>query len=66
MYALLVLSYLELVSFANQLLLMSFLHLAQDLKFSKQAVDDKKAVDDKRTEPAEKKLFHKTVQMKYT
>lgn len=45
---------------------MSFLHLAQDLKFSKQAVDDKKAVDDKRTEPAEKKLFHKTVQMKYT
>jgi len=49
--ALLVLSYLELVSFENQLLLMSLLHLAQDLKSSKQAVDDK------RIEPLDKELF---------
>lgn len=49
--ALLVLGYLELVSFQNQLLLMSLLHLAQDLKFSKQAVDVK------RIEPPDKTLF---------
>lgn len=51
--ALLVLSYLELVSFENQLLLMSLLHLAQDLKFSKQAMD-------KRIELPDKKLFYRT------
>lgn len=58
--ALLVLGYLELVSFENQLLLMSLLHLAQDLKFSKQAGDDK------RIESPDKKLFYRTDKTKHT